>query len=72
MRTYLIVSEGVTAKTASIIPAPSPATRLRGALTFPLVPRSIREPIDRDYKDDDDNEKGELTSLSASACLNLS
>jgi hypothetical protein len=78
MSTYLIVSEGVTAKIASVIPAPSPATRLRGALTFPLVPRSMREPIDRDHKvdddDDDDNEKkkGELTSLSASACLNLS
>jgi hypothetical protein len=50
MRTYLIVSEGVTAKMASIIPAPSPARRLRGALTFPLVPRSMREPIDRDHE----------------------
>lgn len=74
--TYLIVSEGVTAKIASVIPAPSPATRLRGALTFPLVPQPMRKPIDRDHEvddDDDDNEKkGELTSLSASACLNLS
>jgi hypothetical protein len=52
----LIVSEGVTAKMASIIPAPSPATRLRGALTFPLVPRSMREPIDRDHEVDDDND----------------
>jgi hypothetical protein len=73
----LIVSEGVTAKMASVIPAPSPATRLRGALTFPLVPRSMREPIDGDHEvddddDDDDNGKGVLTSLSASACLNLS
>jgi hypothetical protein len=80
MRTYLIVSEGVTAKIASIIPAPSPARRLRGALTFPLVPRSMREPIDRDHKGrrrDSDavrimEKEGELTSLSASASLNLS
>ena len=34
-KTYLIVSEGVTAKTASIIPAPSPASRLRGGETLP-------------------------------------
>ena len=34
-KTYLIVSEGVTAKTASIIPAPRPARRLRGADTLP-------------------------------------
>lgn len=47
--TYLIVSEGVTAKMASTIPAPSPAKRLRGALTFPLEPRLTREPIDRDH-----------------------
>ena len=33
--THLIVSEGVTAKTASIIPAPSPASRLRGGETLP-------------------------------------
>ena len=32
---HLMVSEGVTAKTASIIPAPSPASRLRGADTLP-------------------------------------
>jgi hypothetical protein len=37
-RTHLIVSEGVTAKTASVKPAPNPARRLRGALTFPLIP----------------------------------
>jgi len=43
---YLIVSEGVTAMTASIIPAPSPAKRLRGALTLPLDPQSIQR-IDR-------------------------
>ena len=67
--TYLIVSEGVTAKMASVIPAPSPATRLRGALTFPLEPRPTREPIDHDHEADDNSE---LTSLSASACLNLS
>lgn len=36
---YLIVSEGVTAKMASNTPAPSPAKRLRGALTLPLAPR---------------------------------
>ncbi len=34
-RLYLIVSEGVTAKIASIIPAPSPARRLLGAETLP-------------------------------------
>ena len=67
--TYLIVSEGVTAKTASIIPAPSPAKRLRGALTFPFEPQPAGEPINHDHEADDDNE---LTSLSASACLNLS
>ena len=32
---HLMVSEGVTAKTASIMPAPSPASRLRGADTLP-------------------------------------
>jgi hypothetical protein len=67
--TYLIVSEGVTAKTASTIPAPSPAKRLRGALTFPFEPQPTDEPINHDHEADDDNE---LTSLSASACLNLS
>lgn len=35
--THLIVSEGVTAKTASTIPAPKPASKLRGALTFPWI-----------------------------------
>ena len=39
--TYLIVSEGVTAKMASITPAPNPARRLRGALTFPLMPQTV-------------------------------
>jgi hypothetical protein len=56
--TYLIVSEGVTAIIASIIPAPRPARRLRGALTLPLMPRSTREPIDRDDGVDDKSEKG--------------
>lgn len=32
---YLIVSEGVTAKSASHIPAPNPAKRLLGPLNFP-------------------------------------
>src|SRR5882757_2078970 len=72
--TYLIVSEGVTAKMASTIPAPSPAKRLRGALTFTLEPGPTREPIDRDHAVlttmVGGNER--LTSLSASARLNLS
>ncbi len=38
---YLIVSEGVTAKMASIMPAPNPARRLRGALTFPLLSQKV-------------------------------
>lgn len=78
---YLIVSEGVTAKMASIIPAPSPATRLRGALTLPFVPQSVQWRIDHDrrvrwWTDGGDmvieGKRSELTFLSASACLNLS
>ena len=40
-RTYLIVSEGVTANTASVMPAPRPASRLRGALSFPFNHSSV-------------------------------
>ena len=41
IETHLIVSDGVTAKTASVNPAPNPARRLRGALTFPLIPQIV-------------------------------
>lgn len=41
MSFVLIVSEGVTAKTASHIPAPRPASKLLGALTLPSESASI-------------------------------
>lgn len=41
--TYLIVSDGVTAKTASIIPAPRPAVRtVRNALSARARPTHLR------------------------------
>ena len=52
-RTHLIVSEGVTAKMASITPAPNPARRLRGALTFPWMPTQIVNSIEERGERDD-------------------
>jgi hypothetical protein len=43
-RTYLIVSEGVTAMIASIIPAPKPASIDLGADSFPWKTQSERSP----------------------------